>query len=92
MDNYFLNYYKVCVSGSECEENAYPAVESRTCEPCNEACMGCFGPENTDCRACAEKYLLNSKLACEKIVCHSNEYLEEITFICKSNCILFGRI
>ena len=92
MENYFLNYRKVCVPGGECGENTYPEIESRTCELCNEACIGCFGPENTDCRACADKYLLNSKLVCEEIVCQGDEYLEEMTFICKSKWVVFNII
>ena len=84
MLNYFLNSKEICVEGSKCGENNYPELETRTCDPCNEACKGCFGSENTDCRTCADKYSLSNILSCEKIVCQSDEYLEDITFMCKS--------
>ena len=84
MANYFLTSESICVPGGECGAENYPNIESRTCEPCNEACDGCVGPLNSDCILCDEKYTLSSKLVCEKIVCHSDEYLEETTYICKS--------
>ena len=85
MSNYFLNSKAICVSGSECEMRTYPDIESRTCELCNEACDGCLGPLNSDCILCAEKYILNTRSICEEIRCASDEYLEDKTYICKSN-------
>ena len=85
MLNYFLNSLTICVSGSECEMRTYPDIEGRTCELCNEACDGCVGPLNSDCILCAEKYILNTRSICEEISCSSDEYLEDKTYICKSN-------
>ena len=84
MFNYFLDSKGVCVTGSNCGENYYPDLESRTCEPCNEACDGCLGPQASDCIICAEKYLLSSKQICEEVICQSDEYLQDETFVCKS--------
>ena len=84
MENYFMNSEKVCVGGSECGENNYPALESRSCEPCNEVCKGCTGPMNTDCRQCADRYSLSNIAACEKIICKNDEYFEDKTLMCKS--------
>ena len=84
MFNYFLDSKGVCVTGSNCGENYYPALESRTCEPCNEACDGCLGSQASDCIICAEKYLLSSKQICEEVICQSDEYLQDETFVCKS--------
>ena len=89
MVNYFLNSEAICVPGGDCGEGNYPEQESRTCEPCNEACHGCVGPLNSDCILCDEKYTMSSKLVCEEIVCQSDEYLEDKTFVCKSMCWLY---
>ena len=41
-----------------CNSDQYWTDENtNTCEPCNEECLTCVGPNNTDCTSCKSDYL-----------------------------------
>ena len=75
--NYFLNTAKLCVQSGECGIKYYPEFTTRTCNLCNQACLGCTCSTNQCCLECQSNSYLTEIGSCELIICPIDEYLDE---------------
>ena len=82
--NYFLNTAKLCVQSGECGIKYYPEFTTRTCNLCNQACLGCTCSTNQCCLECQSNSYLTEIGSCELIICPIDEYLDE-NKKCQSN-------
>lgn len=76
-----------------CPEDKYPEINSRTCQPCNSACLGCYGPFVSDCKQCnsEQSYSKSSEGKCTLTQCPTGTYLSLIgksinCLQCNSTC------
>ena len=88
--NYYISSDGDCVLGSECGSLEYPNEVIRSCDLCSVSCNGCTGPTNQDCLECNTHYIFNiENLACQGLLCQSDEYMEIDTYTCKSKSVLY---
>ena len=62
---------------STCPEGNYADALKRSCEPCNIACLTCYGPSNRECFECNyfENFNRTSTRECELLSCNEKTYV-----------------
>lgn len=64
--------------------DGFAPFDGNVCEPCDQSCLGCTGPQPTDCVACANA---NAVVDAGQCYCHEGFFAEgaECT-LCDANC------
>lgn len=76
----YIPYYfepPACISSDQCPYGTYPDKNTYTCKKCDRSCLGCYGPENSNCVSCnyPEAYTkVNGR--CQLFVCKSGMFLD----------------
>lgn len=77
MPDFFL-YNDMC--HHSCPKNFYP--DMRQCVPCHKNCLGCNGPKEDDCKACADtSKVLHNGLCLDE--CPKGTYKDEVNDECR---------
>ena len=74
--DYYLSSEDLCVSGDKCGIKYYADRATMTCQLCSQECLGCVGPENTQCLNCQQEYVFTSTGLCSLKKCTDNEYID----------------